>query len=124
MPIYHSLPGALKIIYLNFVGGNVTGTAWNTAAKVGTFVCLPYDPSGTPGYTAAEQTAIGQIWARVAEDYSPWNVDVTTERPTAFGPFTGHIMVTRSIDATGVGLPASAAGGVAYVNVFGILAYR
>ena len=66
---------------------------------------------------------MGRIWARVAEDYSPWQVDVTTERPAVFTAKTGHIMVTSSTDANGKLMPANTGGGVAYVNVFGLANY-
>ncbi len=112
------------MIYLNFVGGNVSNTAWNTGYGVATWNCLPYDPSGTPGFTAGEKIAIGQVWARVAEDYSPWAVDVTTERPAALNSSTAVAMVTKSTDATGMPLPSSRAGGIAYINVFGQMQFR
>ena len=42
----------------------------------------PYDLDGNPSsLSSAERAAIVSIWRTVAEDYSAWDVDVTTEEP-------------------------------------------
>src|SRR6185436_3923112 len=69
-------------------------------------------------FSDAEQLAIKRIWQRVAEDYSPFDVDVTTERPAAFNNRTLNAVITRHTDANGQLNPFSDSGGVAYVNVF------
>ena len=120
VPVHHSLRGATKVIYINFIGGVVNGTQWNVGSGIASYTAKPFDTDGnTTFFSAAEKTAISYIWSRVAEDYIPWNVDVTTEPPAVFGPTTGTIMVTSSKDANGVLMPSSAAGGIAYVNVWG-----
>jgi hypothetical protein len=50
---------------------------------------------------------------RIAEDYAPFDVDVTTEAPASFGPITGHVLITPDTDANGTQMPAYGAGGVA-----------
>jgi hypothetical protein len=121
VPIHHSLPGAAHTIYINFLGATITGTAWNTGSGASSSyqaVAYSLDADKTT-FTAAEQASMSRIWNRVAEDYAPFNVDVTTERPATFTPTTGTILVTNSKDATGRNMPYSTAGGVAYMNVFG-----
>ncbi len=117
---FHSRRLAPNVIYLNFAGERVTGTEWNSELGRSTIVARPFSTDGDPlQYSDSEQEAIKRIWQRVAEDYAPFNVDVTTERPASFGRQTAHVVITRSTDATGNSNPASSAGGVAYVNVFG-----
>ena len=81
--LLHSRPGAARVIYLDFKGRTVTGTSWNNATVGMSFVIPPYDVDGVPGtFSNAEKTNIQDIWRRVAEDYSAFDVDVTTEDPT------------------------------------------
>jgi hypothetical protein len=70
-------------------------------------------------YSDSEQLAIRRIWQRVAEDYAPFDVDVTTERPASFNNRTAHALITPRTDANGVSNPSSSGGGVAYVGSFG-----
>jgi len=116
--IFHSRPGAPNVLYLNFSGETVTGTAWNSASLT-SFVAVAFSTDADfSSYSDAEQTAIKRVWERVAEDYAPFNIDVTTERPATFSTRTAHALITRNTDANGVGNPSSSAGGVAYINVF------
>ncbi|MBC8095543.1 MAG: hypothetical protein H7Y43_07005, partial [Akkermansiaceae bacterium] len=117
--VFHSKPGAPNVIYLNFVGATISGTAWNTSARP-TFQAVAFSTdSDFATFSDGEQTAIKRIWERVAEDYAPFNVDVTTEAPTSPGTRTATALITRSTDATGAPNPSSTAGGIAYINVFG-----
>jgi hypothetical protein len=121
--VFHSKPGAPNILYLNFTGENVTGTSWNTAGRTTIPAVAFSTDSDYSTFSDAEQVAIKRIWQRVAEDYAPFNIDITTERPATFGTRTAHALITRNTDASGVGNPSSSAGGVAYINVFGISSY-
>ena len=123
VPIHHSLPGATNIIYINVLGATITATQWNRDFGTTTYVAKPLNFDGVAGLSAAEQTAISRIWARVAEDYIPWRVDVTTERPATFTATTGTILITEDVDANGVALPGQGGGGIAYLNVFGDASY-
>ncbi len=77
-----SLPGAAKTIYLDFDGHTTVGTTWNGAYGIGTIVSPPYDIDGNPNaWSAQELQIIRNSWAVVAEDYAPWNVNVTTKEP-------------------------------------------
>ena len=79
----HSLPGASKVIYLDFDGHVTSGTYWNSNFNGGAdIVSLPYDFNGNTGsFSNDELSRIQRIWARVAEDYAIYNIDVTTEDP-------------------------------------------
>ncbi|MDP1579613.1 MAG: M12 family metallo-peptidase [Candidatus Didemnitutus sp.] len=126
-PIRHSKPGASKVIYLDFNGHTVTGTAWNTAAGApAAYVCLPFDRDGNAStFSPAEQAIIVNIWERVAEDYRAFDVNVTTEEPAVFTDTTARALITADKDANGVANPSSSsAAGVAYVGVFGKSTYR
>ena len=78
-----SLPGADKTIYLDFDGHVTTGTNWNSQYGVTTIVSSPYDTSGdNQSWSASELQVIRDTWAVVAEDFAPWNVNVTTIEPS------------------------------------------
>jgi hypothetical protein len=69
--LLHSLPGATEILYLDYDGFNgIWGnyTAWDTDG----------DPNT---YSDAERTTIQEVWMAVAEDFLPFNIDVTMELP-------------------------------------------
>jgi len=124
LPLLHSLRGASNVIFINFLGGLVASTQWNFATGQASFSPKPFDTDGnTTFFSAAEKLTISYIWNRVAEDYAPWNVDVTTEPPAVFGPTTGTIMITSNVDAKGIPMPTSTAGGISYVNVWGLNNY-
>ena len=117
----HSRPGAPNVVYLDFNGHVFTATAWGS----GTFSGVPYDLDGNPAsFNDTERVRIVDIWHRVAEDLAPYNIDVTTEAPANFTRYTGRVLVTRDTDATGKNMPSKGAGGVAYVNVFGLSNYH
>lgn len=76
----HSRPGAQRTIYLDFDGGLVSGTLWNQS--VGTFIAPAFsidDDSAT--FSIEERSHIQEVWARVADDFAAFEIDVTTEAP-------------------------------------------
>ena len=119
--LLHSRPGAKRTIYLNFKGATIAGTAWNSGST--SITALPFDLDGLPySFNTAELQRIQAIWQRVAEDYAPFDVDVTTEAPAAD-------VLTRSTSADQVfgttvvitklsGVYNCSCGGVAYVGAF------
>ena len=119
--LLHSNPGANKVVYLDFDGHTLSGTAWSGS----TLVALPFDPSQNDSpptvanFTTDELNTIAEIWHRVSEDFAAFNIDVTTEEPAVFTSTTGRILFTNHTDASGQAMPSSTSGGVAYVNVFG-----
>jgi hypothetical protein len=114
----HSKPGAPNTIYLDVNGHVVTGTAWNATAAP-SYTALPYDLDGNAAsFSDSELASIAQIWRRTAEDYAPFNVDVTTQEPANFIN-TARALITKNVDQFGVAMPSKNAGGVAYVDVWG-----
>ena len=120
----HSKPGSNRVIYLDFDGHTITNTAWNTNGKPATVNVTAYDTNGNAStWSTAEQDVVRDVWARVAEDYAPFDVDVTTQAPTAAA-------ITRSgasdqqygtrvlIDPTTWYQSGCGCGGVAYVGVY------
>jgi len=77
----NSLPGANHTIYLDFNGHTTTGTFWNTDYNRPEIVTPAFDLDGVAGFSAFEQERIQQIWQHVAEDFIPFNVNVTTQQP-------------------------------------------
>lgn len=83
----HSRPSATKKVYLDFDGHTTTGTSWTDYTDGdSTFVTPPYDIDGVPSsFSTTELERIQGVWQRVAEDYAPFDVDVTTEDPGVEG---------------------------------------
>lgn len=78
----HSKPDADLTIYLDFDGHVTTGTEWNRqSGRPSTFTSAPYSRDASTAFNQTELEYIGQIWELVAEDYAPFDVDVTTEEP-------------------------------------------
>ncbi len=120
--VFHSRPGSPNVLYLNFTGETVTGTAWNGSKTSIPAVAFSTDADFST-FSDTEQVVIKRVWQRVAEDYAPFDIDVTTERPATFTTRTAHALITRNTDADGAGNPSSGAGGVAYIDVFGSSGY-
>jgi hypothetical protein len=114
--LLHSRPNSPNKVFLNFQGGVISGTAWSATA----LTAVPYDTDGSPAvFSDTERSVIADIWHRVAEDYAPFDIDVTTQKPASFGPNVGHVMITKDTDANGADMPYKGVGGVAYVDVWG-----
>jgi hypothetical protein len=61
-----------------------------------------YNPRGNPyDFDSVERDEISLIWARVAEDYAPFDVDVTTEEPATFDAYTVHCAIVDRLDTNG-----------------------
>ncbi|MEM9827339.1 MAG: GEVED domain-containing protein [Planctomycetota bacterium] len=118
----NSNPGADLTIMLDFDGFITEGTSWNTRAGLDSFVDRPYNRSGSPdSFTNSELTEIIRIWQAVAEDFAPFNVNVTTEEP-------GTEALRRSgsdddqygirVVQTARNVTCSGCGGIAYIGSF------
>jgi len=79
--LLHSRPSATKVIYLDFNGHTTTGTSWNSYAKKTSIVTPEYSVDSVAGFSDTELRNIQEIWARVVEDFAPFDVDVTTAEP-------------------------------------------
>ncbi|MGC1308398.1 MAG: pre-peptidase C-terminal domain-containing protein [Phormidesmis sp.] len=74
--------GANHTIYLDFTGHTTTGTRWNSDYGA-TITSTAYDTDGDAStFSANELEDIWEIWRRVSEDFSPFNVNVTTALPS------------------------------------------
>ncbi|MDR1805895.1 MAG: hypothetical protein LBQ80_03880 [Clostridium sp.] len=79
----HSKPDSNYTIYLDFDGHVTAGTYWNDYYTGGLPITTPaYDLNSNPSdFSKTERLYIQYIFERVAEDYAPFDVDVTTEEP-------------------------------------------
>src|SRR3954447_24404599 len=124
----HSLPGSTHTIYLDFDGGTVSGTWWNSASggmpsRFYSGFTLDADPTS---FTSAELAYIQQVWRIVAEKYAPFDVDVTTQDP---GPaaynrsssldtrYGDHVMITDDTGAVASACSGNCSG-IALVGTF------
>ncbi|MBD2041469.1 DUF4347 domain-containing protein [Microcoleus sp. FACHB-672] len=80
LPLLSSNPGATAKIFLDFDGHTTSGTAWNTNFNGNADIISPaYSiDSDLNTFSTTEVANIEEIWKRVAEDYAPFDVDVTT----------------------------------------------
>jgi PKD repeat protein len=122
----HSKPGASKVIYLDFDGHTTSGTSWNSAFTAGANIVTPpfsNDATVSTAFSQAELDNIYSIWQRVAEDYAPFDVDVTTQDPglEALRKTTStdaQFGVRVCIGGSSYDWYGAGAGGVAYLNSF------
>ena len=103
VPILNSLPGSGATIYLDFDGEVVRGTSWSGGATI---------DAKPEGYSEAEME---RIWEYVAEDFSAFNVNVTTDR-SVFDRTPKNKRMMTIFTTTTTAAPGS--GGVAYLNSF------
>ena len=125
--VLHSRPGSKRKIYLDFNGHTTTGSAWNTSYGIDPIVSPAFDLDGVPGTFSANEIAVIQnIWRRVAEDYAAFDVDVTTEQPTADqmtrtsstdDTYGARALITKNF-TVGTVKGNCNCGGFAYVGVF------
>jgi hypothetical protein len=121
----HSYPSATKTIYLDFDGHVTSGTNWNTSYNGGsTFVTPAFSLDGDSKFSDLELERIQAIWQRVAEDFRPFEVNVTTQDPGAqalqksgTGDAAWGIRVVIGGSSTDW-FSTQAYGGVAYVGSF------
>lgn len=78
----HSNPGSNFTIYLDFDGGITEGTGWNNSTGIPTLIDIAYNWDGDSStFNSSELSQIREIWKLVAEDFAPFDVNVTTEDP-------------------------------------------
>jgi hypothetical protein len=127
VPAHSSRPSAIRKIYLDFDGQIVRNSAWNNQIyhngyNTGpTITAPPFNIDGDPNtFSATELTRIREAWARVAEDFAPFDVDVTTVDPgvTTFtqGNRGIRVIISTDVDAVSGQQWFPPAGGVAYLN--------
>jgi PKD repeat protein len=121
--LLHSRPGAKRTIYLDFDGHLLSGVSWNTSYNAGADIVAPaFDLDGDPtSFNDAERAVVQEVWQRVAEDFAPFDVDVTTE-PGSEDRLTRSIWSDDVFGARILISPISqyfgSYGGLAYVGTF------
>jgi hypothetical protein len=122
----HSRPGAPKKIVLDFTGHRLrAGTIWFNSIVEGDvpLTLPPYDIDGNPSsFSKTELANIVSTWRMVAEDFAPWNVDVTTEEPKGTDDEADASLSGVGVRAIVTGYNAwdkFPAGGSAYLSTFG-----
>mgnify|MGYP000898969871 CR=1 FL=1 len=103
VPKLSSHPSAAATIFLDFDGHTVEGTSWN---YMGPIEC---------GASTLSNTSINTIFNRVAEDYRPFDVNITTDS-TVFlnAPLAKRMRVIITVSSSWYG----SAGGVAFNGSF------
>lgn len=118
----HSNPGSKRVIYLDFDGHVLSGTAWNSGTVPATLDCPAWDTDGNPSvFGDAERTKIQAVWKRVAEDYAPFDVDVTTQAPADSAlrrDSTSDEYYGMRVLISPISSYFGSYGGIAYVGVF------
>jgi hypothetical protein len=110
IPQLNSRLGAPVQIYLDF-DGHTEVSDWNNGNPVDTPV---YDIDGDETtFSNEELSRVEQIWNLVAEDFSPFDVNVTTVDPGSYNNFEALL-----VSIGGDGAWQSSGGGIAYVNTF------
>jgi hypothetical protein len=117
----HSNPTATKTIFLDFDGYQINNTPWENGGNL----------SLRGFYSTIDSTAlteIQRIWQRVAEDFSPFNVNVTTQDPgtealrksgTGDDRWGIRVAFTSNLNLlTGQAIQNAGGGGTAYYNSF------
>ncbi len=97
IPQLQSLPGATGVLYLDFDGEYVSGGGWGTI------------DAQTTNYTEADMR---KVWYIMAEDFIPYNINVTTERSV----YDSASANSRQMVIFNVTFPQQ--GGVAYFDTF------
>ncbi|MDX1948449.1 MAG: choice-of-anchor D domain-containing protein [Pirellulaceae bacterium] len=111
IPALSSNPGAAATLFLDF-DGNVE-SQWGSYSNA---VTPAYDRDGDrTTFSSTEIAAITEIWGRVAEDYAPFNINVTTVAPPTIA---NGVAVRIAIGGNWSDWFGSSAGGVAYINGF------
>lgn len=120
----HSSPNASKKLYLDFDGHVIPGnTGWGNNYNGGQPINAPaWDLDGNPGsFNTTERERIQAIWKYVAEDYAPFDVDVTTEEPSAAElnkDSSGDNNFGTRVLISPISSYFGQYGGIAYVGVF------
>ena len=115
--ILNSRPGAPVSVILDFDGHSEDDSDWTSFrddGQTGPVITPPFDLDGDETtFTTAEIDFIREVWYRVAEDYAPFDINVTTVEPPSVNDFEA---VFVSIGGDGAWAPP--AGGWGILNGF------
>ncbi|MFT3846095.1 MAG: T9SS type A sorting domain-containing protein [Lacibacter sp.] len=102
-PLLNSYPGATATIYLDFDGQSINSPYWNSGVP---FYCT------SPNFTSEQITT---IFNRVADDFSPFKLNITTDSTVYFATASTK---RQRIIVTAYSTWYGSAGGVAYIESF------
>jgi hypothetical protein len=103
VPIYNSYPSASATVFLDFDGHRVDGTSWNGSGPI---------DCGPSNLTTSQIT---EVFNRVAEDYRPFNINITTDSTKYWSaPAYKRMRVIFTISSSWYG----SAGGVSFLGSF------
>lgn len=103
VPVMSSLPSASAVLFLDFDGHTVANTSWNYAGPI---ACAPAN---------LDNIKITSIFNRIAEDYRPFNINITTDSTKFLAANANRrmrVILTTTYEWYG------SAGGVAFVGSF------
>ena len=111
VPVFNSLPGAAASVYID-LDGHAASDAW------GNYSASRFNFGGGPNatFSPGERLAIRNLWSVTAEDYSPFDINVTTVNPGGFVDRSAQRMVVTQSDGSIVDHGGSL--GVAFVDSF------
>lgn len=117
-----SKPNTPNILFLDYYGGIVSGTSWNSLYNNDEDIeYLPFDlDDDTTSFSEVERQRMYMAWAEIAEDFSPFEINITTSAQIYNSTpenLRARIISTNSREWLG---DLSATGGVAFVNRFGV----
>jgi hypothetical protein len=110
IPALNSLPGAPASLYLDFDG--YFESQWGSYRNVST---PAFDQDGDPTtFSDGELAAIREIWGDVAEDFAPFNLNVTTVPPASFA---NGVALRVAVGGDGA-WAGGGSGGMSYIDSF------
>jgi len=123
----HSNPNANHTIYLDFNGHSMNSSEWENG---GSLRLGGYDTDGNVNsFSDSELEEIQLMWQRAAEDFAPFNINVTTEEPTNLGDLINsgsgdtrwgiRVAITDNLNLdTGSAITNAGGGGTAFLGSF------
>ncbi len=118
-----SRPGSQRTIFLDFDGASGYGSYWETSAGS----IDGYSLDSDPGFNAEEHAVIQEVWLRVAEDYAPFDVNVTTKdlgeaaitrNGSSDQVYGARAQITDDVQAHADLCGSEFCTGIAYIGVF------
>lgn len=105
VPVMSSYPASSAVLFLDFDGHTFDNTIWNMSGPI---AC---------GASGLNNTQITEVFNRVAEDYRPFALNITTDSTKYWAaPFNKRMRVIITVTNSWYG---SGAGGVSTVGTFG-----
>lgn len=122
----HSNPGATRTIFLDFDGGSLLSTNSWLLQGLSSLLFPGWSLDGSAGFSDSERSVVIEVWARMAEDFAPFDIDVTTEEPASGGLFrstsSDTTYGTRVAFSSGTSISSalcrSSCGGLAWIGTF------